>query len=153
MPALVVIVIMPPALWPDSASVLLVDTVTSCTASVLGGVVFFWPMPMGMPSTSRSFFRLVPPPKSTLLADQEWYGIISLRELTAEGAISVILNGLRSKRGISSAIFESMVKSRFAELNSTALGVSLTVMVSCSAPGLRVAFTVMSPRVSTTIFS
>src|ERR1022692_4594096 len=121
-------VIVPPALWPDSASTLLVETMTSCTASVLGGVVFFWPMPMGMPSTSRSFFRLVPPPKSTLLADQEWYGIISPRVLTADGAISVILNGLRSKLGISSANFESMVKSLLAELNSTALGVSLMVM-------------------------
>src|ERR1035441_10421630 len=52
----------PPALWPDSASALLVETMTSCTASVLGGVEFFWPMPMGMPSTCKSFFRLVPPP-------------------------------------------------------------------------------------------
>src|ERR1035441_405560 len=129
--------IRPPALWPDSASALLVETMTSCTASVLGGVEFFCPMPMGMPSTCKSFFRLVPPPRSTLFADQEWYGCISPRVLTAEGAISVILNGLRSKRGISSTNFVSMVKSLLAELNSTAAGVASTVMLSCTAPGLR----------------
>ena len=102
---------------------------------------------MGIPSTSRSFFRLVPPPRSTLFPDQEWYGIISPRVLIAEGAISDNLNGLRSKRGISSAIVESMVKSRLLELNSTAAGVSLIVIVSCTAPGLRIAFTVTSPSV------
>src|SRR2546429_1731891 len=39
-------------------------------------------MPTGIPSTRRSFFRFVLPPRSTLLADQEWKGCISPRVFT-----------------------------------------------------------------------
>ena len=65
---------------------------------------------MGLPSTCRSFLRVVLPPRSTLFGAQLLYGFISLRLVsTADGISSVSLNGLRSKRGISLAILVSIV--------------------------------------------
>ena len=60
----------------------------------------------------------------------------------ADGASSVSLNGLRSRRGTSSAIFVSMTRSLLLELNSTATGASVTVTLLCTLPTLRPALTV-----------
>src|SRR5437763_1694500 len=59
---------------------------------------------MGLPSTWRSFLRVVLPPRSTLFGAQLLYGFISLRRVsTADGISSVSLNGFRSKRGAAPA--------------------------------------------------
>src|SRR5579885_1810659 len=110
-PDLVVRQIAPPALWPLDASTLFWETTDSCTSSWFGGYPALCPIPIGLPSTSRLFFRLVSPPRSTLFAAHDWYGSISPRVLIAAGSIRVSLNGLRSMRGVSLAILVSIVKS------------------------------------------
>ena len=90
---------------------------------------------MGLPSTSRLFFRFVSPPRSTLLAAQELYGSISPRVLMAAGSSSVSLNGLRSSRGVSFAILVSIVRSWLLEVNSRRGGAAATVTDCCRAPG------------------
>ena len=71
------------------------------------------PRPIGAAVYLKIVLRLVPPPRSTLLAAQEWNGIISPRVFTAEGA-SRSVERIPVKRGISSASFVSMIRSRLA---------------------------------------
>src|SRR5688572_13148638 len=59
----------PPALCPELASTEFLSMLASITASLFGTQATLYPTPTGLPSTIRLFFRLVPPPNSTLLAE------------------------------------------------------------------------------------
>jgi len=91
--------------------------------------------PIGLPSTSNSFCRFVPPPRSTLLGPTE-FRAGSRRGVDRRWHERPSLKELRSRRGVSRHLLIERAL-LLLELNSTAGGASLTVTVVCTEPGFR----------------